>query len=170
MPTTNLIFRKLPSIIQFQEPGLPDFSLYYLPKRWKNIPKSHNIYQMDVKRSNGHKVHQHRPLQDPKMYPNLDFWVENTPSGNPAKNEKQLKWSLNERKKLVLKKMAGATFVCRSCSNRPPKGRNPNCQNVHWWRGLEVSSSHATEETGAMGREIESLYIGNRVIAFLKKM
>jgi hypothetical protein len=25
-----------------------------------------------------------------------------------------------------------------------------------WWRGLVVSSPYATDETGAMGREIES--------------
>jgi hypothetical protein len=72
------------------ESGLPDFSLY-------NIPKWGKIYQIATKLSNGHKIyqmavnipndHRHniptffipRPSQ---IYPNFDFWFENIPSGN----------------------------------------------------------------------------------------
>jgi hypothetical protein len=34
---------------------------------------------------NGHKIYQHRPFSRPsKIYQNWDFWLENTPSGNPG--------------------------------------------------------------------------------------
>jgi hypothetical protein len=38
-----------------------------------------------------------------------------------------------------------------------------------WWSGLVVSSSPATEEAGAMGREIESLQGMHREVVFLEK-
>jgi hypothetical protein len=38
-----------------------------------------------------------------------------------------------------------------------------------WWRGLVVSSSPATDETGAMGREIESRQGMHREVVFLEK-
>jgi hypothetical protein len=67
---------------------LPDFSLYNIPKRCKNIPNDYKItkcpkiYPMVVKYSK-------RPTTFPiprssKTYPNGDFWSENKPSGNPA--------------------------------------------------------------------------------------
>jgi hypothetical protein len=37
-----------------------------------------------------------------------------------------------------------------------------------WWSGLVVLSPPATEETGAMGREIESRYGICRVVVFFK--
>jgi hypothetical protein len=67
-------------------PGLPDLSQYNIPKRGKT-------YQMNIKYTmwsqngqNHHRKYQHmysiaRPL---KIYPNLDFWFENIPSGNTA--------------------------------------------------------------------------------------
>jgi hypothetical protein len=39
---------------------------------------------MAVKYTNVHKIFQHLSLQDPpKITQNLDFWLENIPSGNP---------------------------------------------------------------------------------------
>jgi hypothetical protein len=38
------------------------------------------IFQMAI-----HRIYQHYFIPRPsKIYPNLDFWFENTPSGNPA--------------------------------------------------------------------------------------
>jgi hypothetical protein len=59
--------------------------LYQLTIKFTKCPK---IYQMAV-----HKIYQRLPLQRPsKIDPNLDFWFENIPSGNPvyvgAKREK----------------------------------------------------------------------------------
>jgi hypothetical protein len=42
----------------------------------KNTPNNHQIYQMSIKYTN---IFDARPS---KIYPNLDFWFENTPSGN----------------------------------------------------------------------------------------
>jgi hypothetical protein len=46
------------------EPGLPDFSWHNSPKRGKNIPNGHKIYQMATKYTkwpqnipNGHKIY-----------------------------------------------------------------------------------------------------------------
>jgi hypothetical protein len=47
----------------------------------KNIPNYHNIYQMAVKCKNIPTSSIARPS---KIYPNLDFWFENIPSGNPV--------------------------------------------------------------------------------------
>jgi hypothetical protein len=59
----------------------------------KNIPNGQNIYQMVLKRPKGHKIYRHFPLLDPpKLHnPNLDFWFENIPSGNPAPNSEKFK-------------------------------------------------------------------------------
>jgi hypothetical protein len=43
----------------------------------KNIPNYHKIYQMSTK---------HTKILPSKIYPNLDFWFENIPSGNPGEN------------------------------------------------------------------------------------
>jgi hypothetical protein len=70
--------------------GLPDFSLYNIPNK-----RGGGIYQIAIKYpkwpqniQNGckidHKICQHRRIARPsKIYPNLDFWYENVPSGNP---------------------------------------------------------------------------------------
>jgi hypothetical protein len=55
-----------------------------MAKKYTKWPK---IDQMAVKRPNDHTIYQHLPLQvPPKIYPNLDFWFENIPSGNPSRN------------------------------------------------------------------------------------
>jgi hypothetical protein len=55
--------------------GMPDFPWYKIPKRGKNIPIDHKIYQIAVKytnwpqsRPNGQKIYQHLPLQDPPKF------------------------------------------------------------------------------------------------------
>jgi hypothetical protein len=68
----------------------------YLPKRGGNIPNNQQIYQMAIylcmyytkcpwNRPNRHKICiLTASITTPsKIYPNLDFWFENTPSGNP---------------------------------------------------------------------------------------
>jgi hypothetical protein len=61
--------------------GLPDFSLY-------NIPKMGKIYQMAIKTPNGRNIFQmsieYTFFIPTKINPNLDFWFENVPSGNPG--------------------------------------------------------------------------------------
>jgi hypothetical protein len=54
--------------------GLPDFS-------WRNIPKRGKIYPMSTKytkwsqnRQNGHKIYQHRPLQDPPKFTRIGIF------------------------------------------------------------------------------------------------
>jgi hypothetical protein len=51
--------------------------------KWpRNIPNGLKLGQMGIK-------YQHIPLQvPPKIYPNLDFWLENMPSGNPGESTK----------------------------------------------------------------------------------
>jgi hypothetical protein len=71
--------------------GLPDFPLFDIPKRRKK-------YQIATKVTNGLTIYQMAviyakwPINIPffffprhsKIYPNLDFWFENIPSGNPV--------------------------------------------------------------------------------------
>jgi hypothetical protein len=64
------------------KPGLPDFSWYKMPKRRKNIPNHHTIYQMATKipngrkigRPNGHKMYTHLPLQDPRKFSQIGIF------------------------------------------------------------------------------------------------
>jgi hypothetical protein len=73
-------------------PGLPDFSRYKIPKREKiyqisnnytkcplNITKGCKIDHVSIKYTNTSSI-----ARPSKIYPNLDFWFENKPSGNPA--------------------------------------------------------------------------------------
>jgi hypothetical protein len=63
-------------------------------KTGKNIPNYHELYRMSIKYKkrplNGpsvHKICQHLLIsiaRPSKIYPNLDIWLENKPSGNPA--------------------------------------------------------------------------------------
>jgi hypothetical protein len=71
--------------------GLPDFS-------WHNIPKQGKIYQVTTTLQNGQRIFQMAvkyskwpyniptfPILRPsKICPNLDFWFENIPFGNPG--------------------------------------------------------------------------------------
>jgi hypothetical protein len=70
---------------------LPDFSRYKIPKREKytklpqNIPNVNKIYQKSVKWTKCPKNIPTSSIARPsKIYPNLDFWFENKPSGNPG--------------------------------------------------------------------------------------
>jgi hypothetical protein len=91
-PKTYWLFRENNAV---RQPGLPDFSWYKIPKRENIYPFTENyLYQMskiyNKSPYNGlsvHKICQHLTLQDPsKIYPNLDFWFKNKPSGNPVGN------------------------------------------------------------------------------------
>jgi hypothetical protein len=70
----------------------------------KNMPNSHDLHLPNV-----HKKYNKRPKMDQvsikyihqptssiarhsKIYPNLDFWFENKPSGNPGVETKVKKW------------------------------------------------------------------------------
>jgi hypothetical protein len=55
----------------------------------KNVPNNHKIYQMVTKYTewlyNRPKCRKISSLARPsKIYPNMDFWFENMPSGNPG--------------------------------------------------------------------------------------
>jgi hypothetical protein len=82
------------TLICILKPGLPDFS-------WHNIPKLGEICQIANKLQNGHTMYQlaemyynwpkniitnlfhSKALQNDPIW---DFWFENIPSGNPARN------------------------------------------------------------------------------------
>jgi hypothetical protein len=102
--TREQILRKIPfnwteqclrqfQILEWYEPGLPDFSEYIQPtKTLINIPNNHKVYLWLQNISNGLKIDQmilkytnifHRK-PPPKIYPSLDFWFEDMPSGNPG--------------------------------------------------------------------------------------
>jgi hypothetical protein len=51
-----------------------------------NIPNGHKIYEMAVHKTDqlAFKFTNIFHLGHSKIYPNYDFWFENTPSGNPA--------------------------------------------------------------------------------------
>jgi hypothetical protein len=60
-------------------------------KMGKNIPNNQEIYQMSIKLANGRKIYRMDIkyiniffARHSRIYPNLDFWFENIPSGNPA--------------------------------------------------------------------------------------
>jgi hypothetical protein len=69
----------------------------------KNIPNDHKLYQMAVKLlqhaqtgkiPNGQKIYQMTKSSIARssiIYPNLDFWFANIPSGNPD-DHKNNKW------------------------------------------------------------------------------
>jgi hypothetical protein len=87
---------------------LPDFSWYNIPKRekiyqmtakhpkrlqnipngLKNIPKHYKTYQMDQKINKwSHNLPISPVARLSKNYPNWEFWFENKPSGNPARQQ-----------------------------------------------------------------------------------
>jgi hypothetical protein len=70
----NLERGRGPFLVAWYRPGLPDFSL-------ENIPKSEKMYQIIMKNTNGHKMHQIFPFQG---LPNGHFWCANIASGNPG--------------------------------------------------------------------------------------
>jgi hypothetical protein len=46
-------------------------------------------------RPNGHEIYLHLFIAvHSKMYPNLDFWLDTKPSGNPASNQKRSMYAL----------------------------------------------------------------------------
>jgi hypothetical protein len=64
----------------FVDPGLPDFSWYNIPNRWK-------IYHMATKLPNGSKIvpKVSNIFQGPPKFTQIVFfWFENIPSGNPV--------------------------------------------------------------------------------------
>jgi hypothetical protein len=72
---------------------LPDFCRYKIPKWEKytilpqNIPNVHKIYQKYVKWTEcPYNIPTSSIARPSKIYPNLAFWFENKPSGNPANN------------------------------------------------------------------------------------
>jgi hypothetical protein len=86
------------TVINACQPELPDISLHNIPKRgeiYTTLPNGLEIYQMTVKYS---KLPLNMPivsiLRPSKIYPNLNFWSENKPSGNPAasRDSKACKW------------------------------------------------------------------------------
>jgi hypothetical protein len=64
--------------------------------------KTGEIYQMATKLPNGHKLYHIEVIysnvptffvpRPSKFYPNLDFWFENKPSGNPEKSTPSFFW------------------------------------------------------------------------------
>jgi hypothetical protein len=59
---------------------LPDFS-------WYNLPKWEKIYQMTTKFTKCPiNIQKSSIRRTSKIYPNLAFWFENIPSGNPGEN------------------------------------------------------------------------------------
>jgi hypothetical protein len=70
--------------------GFPDCSLFNIPKREKiyqiviQLPNAHKIFQMALIYSKWPQNMQTFFVPRPsKIYPNLNFWSENIPSGNP---------------------------------------------------------------------------------------
>jgi hypothetical protein len=63
-------------------PGLPDFSWHKIPKWWKItsiLPNGHKIYQMAIIYYKWELNTPTYPILRPsKIYPNWDFWFENT--------------------------------------------------------------------------------------------
>jgi hypothetical protein len=64
---------------------LPDFSWYKIPKRGNIYHKYHKLYEIALTVPNGRKIYQmaiKRPTpfiaRSSKIYPNWDFWCENT--------------------------------------------------------------------------------------------
>jgi hypothetical protein len=61
-------------------------------KNGKNIPRRGKIYKMTIKytkrpdnRTNGHKIYQHLPLQDPPKFTQIRvLGLKAIPSGNPG--------------------------------------------------------------------------------------
>jgi hypothetical protein len=72
---------------------LPDFSWYKKPKQVKIYTMTTKYTKWPKNISNGRKIDQivikyknkrFSIARPSKIYPNLDFWFENKPSGNPA--------------------------------------------------------------------------------------
>jgi hypothetical protein len=78
---------------QFSErPGLPDFSRYNLPKKGILYQITTKCTKCPLKVPNGCKIDRipkNKPTSSiarpSKIYPKLDFWLENIPSGNLGK-------------------------------------------------------------------------------------
>jgi hypothetical protein len=68
------------------EQGLPDFFVQH-SKTGKRLPNNHKIYQMVTQYAIWPENIPTSSIASPsKIYPNLDFWFENVPSGNPVTN------------------------------------------------------------------------------------
>jgi hypothetical protein len=56
----------------------------------KNIPNIHKTWQTAVKYTKWTKnIPAPSIVRPSNVYPNLDFWLENVPSGNPVANARQ---------------------------------------------------------------------------------
>jgi hypothetical protein len=77
--------------------GLPDLFWYNIPRR-KKLPNYHKIYQMSIKYTALQQNIPKGPLNIPttsiarpsKIYPNLDYWFENIPSGDPEPHHEKV--------------------------------------------------------------------------------
>jgi hypothetical protein len=94
-------------LLRLSSPRVARFFSAQFTKTWENIQNCYYITKWPYYIQNGLRIYQPFSITRPSnIYPNLDFWFENKPSGNPDAQFGFGKWSFLEKMKLFYRLFA----------------------------------------------------------------